>query len=547
VAKAHASVLAALMLVASFENGWAVDRKKAPPASAPGTTMINGQVFATSPVENEGAPSAALQRSDIQFKRVFLFPAVDDIQGVMAPLLDERLEQLFRANSRFALVRDAQVIRALAPTDSAYAKAATSKEVHREAIRVSGADSSALVRTRNVGNSSELVLEIRDRGGDLLFSEQGTIPGFSSMEVRRNQIDRMFRAVVDRIPYDGTVTGRTGPNLTLDLSADRVQPGDQVDIVRLVSVQRHPLLRTVIGSDYVRLGRARITGSDRVLSFAELEEMLPGESIQAGARVLVIGGRSGERFSAEPARRASENRPRAPSPKDDSDERLSGDFEKPKARYGEVSGSIQYGSLAHSQTGQGATQEYTGSGIGASLQGELWVTRNWIATLGYSMINARLGGTSAVLGDGSMKKIELAGGYRFFPEGSEDLSITGSLGYISGSFTVPGNGLAGVGSKKYTGISLKLDGDMAFHRNHRIVGGFYFAPFPSFTDLAAPKLGAEDGGNMVGFRIAWRYRWFDLLWAQLGIEFDSHNGSYTNNGTVANKRLAIGPGLSYSF
>jgi hypothetical protein len=509
------------------------------------STKINGVVYDGSGQGSKTASGNADQA--IRMKKTFMFPSVDDLSGVVAPKLDEKLYQLLIRNSRFDLIRDPQVIKALSPDDSAYAKAAMSPIVHKEAARVTGADTTVLLKTRNVGNETEMQLEFRDSDGELLFSETGSVPGFSSMEVRWGLIEKLFKTILAKIPFDGTVTGRTANGITVDLGISNLKQGEDLEIVRIVSLQRHPLLKTIVGSDYVRVGRAKVVSVDKTLSFAEVKEEYPGEMVSVGAKVLK--SRSPLSIRTDEAEIPEKNSKKAAAKFEEEEDpfgdRLEGDFDQTKQRYGSVGLNLQYGSLAQSQNVSSVPTDFTGSGLGGSLEGELWITKNWILTLGYGFHNATLAGPTTTLGDASWKRAEGFGGFRFFPDEAGGIALTGSLGYQMQNFVVPSSG-ADVSGKKYSGVAIRVDGEMVFMPKHKLTAGLGFQPFSSLTDTG-PAPGAPDGGTVIGFHLAWNYRFSPSFWAKFGFQFDTASASYTNGANVNNKRFAIGPGISYSF
>lgn len=503
------------------------------------------------PVVTAPPPANASSDDALRIKRVFLFPSLDDLNGVLAPQLDAKLSELFARQSRFELIRDPQVLRALAPDDANYGKAATSPVVHKEASRVTGADTTALLHTKNVGNDVEMTLELRDAQGDLLFSESGAVPGYSAMAARNNLIEKLFRSIVAKIPFDGTVTGRTANTLTLDLGYGSVRAGDDLDLARIVSVQRHPLLHTIIGTDYVKVGRARVTSVDKSLSFAEVSEEYSRETIRPGVKVLLPKanaihrgdvGQLPERPNGRPAQSAG------PLEKDPFEDRLKGEFDRRKPRFGIVGVNLNYGSLTHSESSNGNLTEVSGGGFGGDLDAEIWVTREWIGSVSYGFHGANLAGTGISAGSASWKKFEAAAGYRIFPEAiAEGAQLTGSVGYQTQKFKVPTVSGTTLGGKAYNGIVLKLDGAVNFLPDQKITAGFAFQPFSSFSDDGVSTLGSPDGGNVVTFQMAWNYRFADQFWAKVGMRFDTANGNYSNSASVSDKRFAIGPGIYYSF
>ncbi|MGZ3712962.1 MAG: hypothetical protein ACXVBE_14455, partial [Bdellovibrionota bacterium] len=492
----------------------------------------------------------------LRLKKVFLFPSVDDVSGVLAPKLDEKIAQLLSRNIRFDLVRDPQVIKALSPDEASYAKAAINQAVHREAAKTTGADTTVLLRTKTVGNETVMTLEFRDANGDILFSESGSIPGYSAMDARWGLIEKLFKTVLAKLPFEGSVTGRTASTITVDLGLGDVQEGEELDIARIVSVQRHPLLKTIVGTDYVRVGKAKVTTVDKYMSFAEVTEEYPSERIATGSKILKakpMVRRTDEpvRYDEAPIKRNMSRSREDKIEKDPFDDRLQGEFDRTKARYGSVGANLFFGCLTHSQTVSNTTSEYSGSGLGGKLEGELWVTKNWIMNLAYGFQSAALKGTAGVLGDTSWSQAEGFAGYRFFPgdttNSGDGTSITGSLGYQSMSFEMPSSSTLSVGAKKYTGVALRLQGEMMLQPLSKITGGFTMQPFSSVTDTGQ-FLGVAKSGSVLTFGIGWNYRFYDSLWAKLGFEYSTASCSFeTTTSTVNNKRFAIGPGLFYTF
>lgn len=536
----------------------------APGAAHAAGAKINGVTY-----NNAGSVIAAPGRKEqlpadqaLRLKKVFLFPSIDDLSGALAPKLDEKLADLFMHNTRFEVVRDPQVVKALSPDETSYYKAALSQDVHKEAAKVTGADTTVLLRTRNVGPDTRMTLELRDARGNLLFSEEGAVPGASTMEVRWALIEKLYRAFLSRLPFEGTITGRTAATLTVDLGAGSMRLGEEIEIARIVSVQRHPLLGTVVGTDYVRTGRAKVTSVDRVLSFATVIEEFPGEKIGPGQKVLraqaALVHRGGEPAVAEevsanhdgaPARRSRRSRNEDDTPPEDKD-RLKSELDEPRPRFGQLGADIYYGSLSHSQSFNGNTSDYSGSGVGGDLNGELWVTKNWILSAEYGFHSATLKSDAGVeAGSTSWTNANLFGGYRIFPEGvAEGMVLTGSVGYDSQKFDLSSSSSLTLGAKKFTGLVLKADGDIYFLNNQKITVGFSIEPFTSITETG-PSLGTPNGGSVIGVHLAWNRMLMDKLWLRVGLRYDVANGNYEgdNASTITDKRFAIGPGVFYQF
>lgn len=487
----------------------------------------------------------------LRLKKVFLFPSIDDVSGALAPRLDDKLAELFNANSRFELVRDPQVVKALSPDESTYYKVAQNQSVHHEAAKVTGADTTVLLRTRNVGRDTQMVLELRDASGSLLFQEEGKVPGVSPLEARHELIKKLYQGLLARLPFEGAITGRTAATLTVDLGMGSLKLGEELEIARIVSVQRHPLLGTVVGTDYVRTGKAKVTSVDRVLSFAEITEEFSGERVAPGQKVLrtrPVFSRGSETETSVQPKAGTKKKPvsedREPDPFDD---RLKGDFDEPRPRYGVGGANLYYGSLTYDQTQSGTAADYSGSGLGGDLNGELWITKNWILAGGYGFHGANLKGTSGALGSSSWHEFSLVGAYRIFPESlAEGVTLTAGLGYQVISADIPTNATLVVGGKRYAGPLIRADGEIGFLDRQKVSVGFGLQPFSSLTETG-PSLGSPTGGTVLAFHLGWIRQISTELSFKIGLRYTVANGSYDNASTVSNKRFAIGPGIYYSF
>lgn len=542
---------------ASTTNGPAASKAKT------SGVKINGVTYSDHPAAanaNGLPPDQALR-----LKKIFLFPSIDDLSGAVAPKLDEKLASLFNHNTRFELIRDPQVVKALSPDEASYYKAALSPEVHKEAAKVTGADTTVLLRTRNVGPDTRMTLELRDAEGGMLFSEEGSVLGTAKMDARWDLIEKLYRGVLGKLPFEGTITGRTAATVTVDLGAGSARQGEIIELARIVSLQRHPLLGSVVGTDYVRTGRAKVTTVDRVLSFADVIEEFPGEKVSPGQKVLrqqasLVHRGGAESEGASPPRAGKkERRLEGPSANSEErvegndDERLKGNFERARPRYGKVGGNLQYGSLSHSQTVNDNNYEFGGSGIGGELVGELWITKSIILSLDYGFHGASMTGSSAIvnnadLGSTSWRNVEVLAGLRILPEGvGEGLVITGSVGYQSMKFDIPTNNTYSVGQKKYSGPLVRVDGELSFLDNQTISGGFSIAPISTMRETG-PSLGDPNHGMVIGLNLGWNHLLLDQLWLRVGGRYDIASASYEGlSSTISDKHFAIGPGIYYLF
>lgn len=499
----------------------------------------------------------------LTIRKLFVFPGNDDVGNVIAPELDMALTKNLEKNSRFQVIRNQKVADALKMDDKGYGRVVVSPEVHSKAARLAGADTTVVLESRHVGQELKIKEDWRRADGSILFSETHAISAKSGINEQKKAVDFITDNIVKRIPFKGTVTGRTGNVVTLDLNQDQVNVGDRVTIARLVSTKEHPLLKTLVNIDYVNVGTAEVTSVDNVLAFARVTGEASGEEISVENKVINVdqyvngvpagrrGDTGGDRGGKDKGWNNLEKYEKANADPLGDDETLTGDFERIKARYGLLGAKVHFGNIAHSETVSGTNTEISGSGFGAGFLGEAWITKNWIAVLTYDFMSAGLKGTRAgaplAITGVSWNKLDIYGAYRYLTEDTLDGTfITFGLGYESVKMNLPLDAVNSLGKKSYSGILVAITGDIALDKTNRVEAFLGLQPFSSFQETEFTS-GTPDGGNAVNVAARWQWAWKPTLYLSAGVDYNVANGSILNGKNLTEKRFSISPGLKYLF
>lgn len=508
----------------------------------------------------EGAPNAAQATSSprVVIRKVYILPGNDDVRFALVDQLDRVVGDVLEKNSRFQLIANPKIAQAIRVSEQGYDRVIVNPEVHAKAARLAGADTSIVTEAKHVGREITLRQDWRRSDGSLLFTETQKLEATSSIEDQRALVQRLTNSIIDRIPYKGSVTGRTGSTVTLDLNDRQVSVGDTVLLGRITSTKEHPLLKTLVNVDYVATGRAEIISTDGVLSFARITAEENGEEVAPDHKVMRLtpmGAENRQRIQpterrADPYNRLDQMKERVADP-DDESQKLTGEFDRKKARYGLVSANLIYGSIGHDETVSGTATEISGSGFGGALRGEAWITKNWLAAFGYDFISAGLEGTrggALITAKGaSWSRFDFYAGYRYLPDDSlESTYVTFGLGYQAFSMNLPLDTTNQLGRKGYNGILLYVSGDLSINEKNRLEVGLGIQPFSSLSETEYTS-GVADGASVVNAGLRWKYRWLDNLWPTLAIDYNVASGSFTTGKTVSSKRFSIGPGLTYTF
>lgn len=505
------------------------------------------------------------QADNLIIRKIFVFPGSDDVGNVLAPELDEALIRKLEKNSRFQVVKNPKIGEALKREEKGYNRVIVSPEVHARAARLAGADTTVVLETRHVGHELRVKEEWRRADGSLLFSETQGGNAKGPIEEQKKIVERATDAIIARIPFLGTVTGRTGDTITIDLNADQASVGDKLTIARVVSTKEHPLLKTLVNIDYVTVGTAEITSVDNVLSFAKVTGEPSGEQIGVEHKVVsmdrFVGSRtgkgqggidSGKGGGGDRWGRLEQKEKSVADPLDEHDaERLGGEFEKKKARYGMVGGKLLAGTLGHDESLSGVATELSAFGFGGSFIGELWITKQWLLGLGYEFMSATLKGTRAgaeISAAGtSWTKFDIYGGYRYLPEDTLDGTVlTLAVGYESLKMTLPLDTANQLGGKSYSGVLFMVSGDIALDPSNRVEASIGLQPFSSLGEIEYIS-GTTDGAHVVHAAGRWQHMWKTNLFFHAGVEYSVANGAFKGGKSMTEKRFAITPGLKYLF
>lgn len=505
---------------------------------------------------------------ELRLKRIFVLPGQDDINGALAPELDRAVLNHIETSSRFELVRNPEVVRALRMEERGYSRVANSEAVHAKAAQVTGADATVVLESNHTGSDIQIRQDWRRADGSLLFTETRNVPASASAVEQRAVVTNMTQAIESRIPFAGSVTGVDGRTITLDLNKDYVNVGERIDLVRLKATKRHPLLKTLVDAEYIKVGTGEITSVDPVLSFARIISISPGEQIDQNTKVARINTNYQR---SEPVGRiqSPETAPTTTAPPMEDpfvvhgspsvdpilqteDARLSLQNERFIGRYGFVGVNFNLGNLSHSQTQSTNTIDVSGWGVGAAILGEAWITKEWIVGLSYDFISAGLSGANTagteVKADGtSWNRFRFLAGYRYLLEDSlEKMFLTFSLGYQSINMNLPVDSTNQFAKSNFSGLLLDVRLDAPLTERTSIVASLGLNPFGSFsaTGLA---LGSTDGSTSVSVAVGYHVRWKKQFWLHVDLLFDSSSASYTTGINLTDRRFSISPGLIYRF
>ena len=351
---------------------------------------------------------------DLTIRRVAVLPVIDNVDGIYARPIESQLITLTKASHRWDYVETN--LAGAVPT-------ATELEENPQTLQktVRGIDAEAFVAAATSRGPNGISIRV-----DLFLKKDGKLlaqevlkdhPRFEIPELRE-QVNLLYKKVISRLPYDGTVLSRQGNRVTVNLGkADGIVKDQIVTAIQIIGVTRHPKFNFLISTDKEILGKIKILKVDETLSFGSIVSEKERGAI---ARLAKISGLDQVTYT-EPEDFKSgtpdiNQRKDAPiSLGKDPREWLP---VRPPA-FGQVGLAVGFGSYSSSVTLDtvGSMSAISSFYPSLGVSGELWLNPTWTvrAELAQGVIstpNPRSGSTPSTLNH-AMSKYDLTLGYNF--------------------------------------------------------------------------------------------------------------------------------------
>lgn len=451
------------------------------------------------------------------FKRLYVEPVQDDVDGVFRGPVEQSYNEVFGRNPRFELVNDK-------------------------------AQADAVLRTAITKKTTGLALDITlllNPSGETFTAEHELIDAAATGRETGAKVKGLLKAALKRIPFYGTVSGRDGKELTFDIgSAHGLRARDIIQISRIDNVKRHPLLKSIVDVQLVPVGSAVVDSVEETIAFGHVRNEITGETIQKLHKITAIEGHLPEQVVEKP-RDESDRRSRYV----ESDE--SGVLAGDRPQLGYVGLGLGLAGFSSSTTDAGGLATYSGSAFNPSfkIQGELWLTKRWFADLtlgvGVASYGQTLNGTTATATtvensqSTSMRTFGISVGYKYLPE--NDLhgpQIYAKLGYLSYAWSTNIDPSTLLSSKSYSGLNLGIGGQLPINSPEwgaRLDVGLLLFPGVSEDDVYKP-LGTNTGASGATFFVGGYYYFSPRIALRVGPQIEIFSGSNEQSGASSSQK-----------
>lgn len=476
---------------------------------------------------------------------VGLLRAWDNMDGLFGDYVAAAYKDYFSRQSRFVLQDLSKTDAILTQSKIPYNRVIEDTEVLGQLARTTKSQSVIRTKIQKEGPQYRFTISwMHSPGMELLAYDEVVIreredgAGFGLDDIKGSlqaTLDRMIR----KVPFHGMVTGRDNTSVTLNIGkGSNLLPGDTLVIGTLDEVKKHPLLKEIVDWRLTTTGKLKVDQVEDGIAFAKVEEEEAGREISRFQKVIQIipaNAKANEipviEEKPEPADRAA----------------------PPTLGWASATGWLGGFSRQFSDNG---TMAKSGGAIfmGAAADGQLWLTREWFAELGfaygfgsYAQDDFSAGVESASGISVSAFAWKLAGGYTYLVTGDfSGPKAWTKFGLHSTSFSLPTVLTEALAPVSFTSPFIGVGGELPIRGKYGAIVNLEFGLFPGGGETGQPN-GSTDGASDVRFSLAGYYRWSPRTTFRVGVDILANSAEFSSNSSLSQKIVTVAPSLVYYF
>jgi hypothetical protein len=306
---------------------------------------------------------------------------------------------------------------------------------------------------------------IGGNGRDILFT--------SSIKINKADPELIARTVINSlneyekaIPYAALVTGVVGNSISIDMGKQLgMIEGQKIIIKRPIAKKQHPFLKQIVDWEVKKVGEATVAASNPTQAQANMLTLEKGDTPKIGDWVTFQSSSSVEINNSE--------------------EEIIGQIQP--ATLGEIIVSGHFGQASATSTNQGTLKKMGGITLGAAVEGEVWITRNYYANIEILKSIGSLSKKEGTLATDSNTQdiglFNLRVGYKYLPMGFfYGPQVNLAVGYGTITQGMDAQTADGFLESSYGGLTLNVGGSLPFKSLYRVYAGMDMWLSPSHED-----------------------------------------------------------------
>lgn len=475
-----------------------------------------------------------------------LLRATDNVDGLFADYVGSAYRDYFSHQSRFVVQDLSKEETVLSHSKIPYAKLIQDEQVLSEVARKTRSQTLLRTKVLKEGNQYRVSVEwlhspkmnpLATQSFVLREPGDGLSLGISEVQ---SQIETGLDQLIKKIPWSGHVTGRDNNSVTVNIGANAgLHKGDTLAISTLDDVKRHPLLNTIVDWKLTRTGTVEIDSVDESIAFGHVSDEEQERHIQKYQKITQI----------IPA--AQDSRFKVIDEKMDRKQAL----EQPP-RLGFIKASLWPGgySRQYSTPTPGGSRDGGGLFLGAKLDGQLWLTREWFGEMGFGygfwsfgqhQTDSTAGDTTT--GGSNVFSFKLDAGYSYLVTGDFiGPKALLKLGYRSDSYSLPTSTTDSIGPITFKSFFVGLGGDLPIRNEFGVDLDFGIGVINNVTQSGFGDGNANSTSN-VSFSLGGYYRMNNRLVIRAALEVLAQSADFQDQASISQKIITFTPSLIYYF
>ncbi|MGB0453683.1 MAG: hypothetical protein ACPGJV_08200 [Bacteriovoracaceae bacterium] len=391
----------------------------------------------------------------------------------------------------------------------------------------------SIIRIRLKRELKRITVELNilaDNGKDILFRNKVAAEN-DRIEVLSQTVKNWLDIYKNQIPYDGRVTGVLGNQFTIDIGKNfGLYQNAKITILRPTKRKKHPLLKEVVSFQSVKIAEGLIFHVNEFQGHGNVK-VYEGKN-KVGVNDWIIIDKLDQSMTKN-------------------DEK----FQDPKKySFGKI-GKVGIGPLFSSgsatwNNGGVETREISTLLYGLSLNGELWLTREYIVGLS---IEKLFGGYEEEQGtiilnsnDGDPLFTKLYAGYKYLPMGFfYGPQVDGYIGYKSNKYNFSTSD--GFTSYSLSGLLVGAKGNVPLHKLVRMYLFMDFLITSSYSEDGS-LYGEEDSSSNYELGLGVNYMWEPKIDIEGYFKINSTEVKFRNpTTTLTTKETSLGVKANFTF
>lgn len=478
----------------------------------------------------------SLEDEDITLKSIVVTSGKDNLQSIYAKPLSEYLAELIETDHFFDLLTSTNF------TDVDLSDLRAQPKLVTDGLSKANADGMIHLQLSKgqMGIRFELGLFTRRSGQIWAYADFLETEKFD-LEHARSSLRSLYQQILNQVPFQGLILSRTGGKVTINRgSLSGLKPDQDIDVIQVVGVKRHPQFQFVTHVQKEIVGKIRLTKTDESLSFGYILFEKEPQALQPGLKLLLRE----PIYYPSLATSTNESVVEHLLARGDGNVIMQGDskewmpLETPTfGRAHVLFGMGQFGATTNLSV-SGGQQGSTLLAINAQVDADLWITRSWFVRAGLNQGSAQFANplpdsTPAKL-NFSLQSVKVAAGYDL--EASPSVygpRLQGLIGYSQFSATATESTPTSFTNNVFSGFGFGLAGYMPWDE-YESKWGFgaelWYHLMPSVSETPVSS-GSAENTKIIELCGAAYYHWRPNIYWIGKLSIDSLNTSFTGTGT----------------